>query len=260
MPAITLTTDLGINDHYVGALKGTILSQMPEAVIVDITHLVPPFNIHHGAYILKNAYPNFPKDTVHILGVNAESSPTQKHLAIYCDGHYFIGADNGAFSLLFEKRPDKIFDLSNVRQDTELLTFPVRDVFVKAACHIARGGTLEILGAEQNEFSKVDLFKPAFDNNNIHGVIIYIDSYGNVVLNITRQFFNDSVKGRKFAIEFPPGEEINSISQTYSNVPRGEISALFNSAGYLELSMNQGKIAEMYGAGINNIITIRIEE
>jgi len=260
MPIITLTTDLGINDHYVGALKGTILSQMPEAIIVDITHLVPPFNIHHAAYILKNAYPNFPKETVHILGVNAESSAEQKHLAIYCDGHYFIGADNGAFSILFEKVPDKIVDLSNLRQDTELLTFPVRDVFVKAACHIARGGTLEILGAEQNSFSKVDLFQPALENNSIQTVITYIDSYGNAVLNITRPFFNEAVKGRKFAIEFPPGEEITSISLTYSDVPKGEISALFNSAGYLELSMNQGKISEMYGAGINNIITIRIEE
>ena len=260
MAVITLTTDLGLKDHYAGALKGTILTQMPEATIVDITHLVPAFNIHHAAYALKNAYPNFPKGTVHILGVNAESSSEQKHLAIFCDGHYFIGADNGAFSILFEKVPDKIVDLSNVRQDIELLTFPVRDVFVKAACHIARGGTLEILGAEQPGFSQVDLFKPALENNSIQAVITYIDSYGNVVLNITRQLFNDTVRGRKFAIEFPPGEEITSISQTYSDVPKGEIAALFNSAGYLELSMNQGRISDMYGAGINNIITISITE
>ena len=259
MPIITLTTDLGIHDHYAGALKGTIISQYPEAAIVDITHLAPPFNIHHAAYILKNAYSNFPAGTIHIIGVNAESSAQQKHLAIYNDGHYFIGADNGTFSLLFEKKSDKIVDLSNIRQDTDLLTFPVRDIFVKAACHIARGGQLEVLGAVQEDFTKVDLFKPAVNQNTIQAVIIYIDSYGNVVLNITRKFFTETVRGRNFSIEFPPGEEITAISKTYSDVPKGEIAAIFNSAGYLEMSMNQGKIAEMYGAGINNIVTIKIE-
>jgi S-adenosyl-L-methionine hydrolase (adenosine-forming) len=259
MPIITLTTDLGIHDHYVGALKGTILSQFSEATIIDITHLVPPFNIHHAAYILKNAYESFPTGSIHLIGVNVESSGKQKHLAIYNNGHYFIGADNGVFSLLFDKTPDKMVDLSNIRQDTELLTFPVKDIFVKAACHIARGGELEILGLLQGDYTKMDLFKPAIMTNSIQAVIIYIDSYGNVVLNITRKLFDEAVKGRSFAIEFPPGEEIRSISKTYSDVPKGEIAALFNSAGYLEISMCQGKIAEMYGTGINNIVTISIQ-
>lgn len=90
MPIITLTTDLGLSDYYVGALKGTILSQMPEVTIVDITHNVPAFDIRHGAYVLKQAYPNFPKGTVHIIGINAEASANQNHIAISCDGHFFV--------------------------------------------------------------------------------------------------------------------------------------------------------------------------
>lgn len=258
MAAITLTTDLGLTDYYVGAVKGALLTQMPEAVIVDITHSIPPFNIHHGAYVLKSAYPNFPKGAVHIIGVNAETSSENNHLAIFCDGHYFIGSDNGIFSLLFDKVPDKMVDLSNVRQDTEMLTFPLRDVFVKAACHLARGGTLEILGAVQNQFRKLDVFKPVVENNRIQAVVIYIDAYSNAVLNITRPFFNDIVKGRNFVIEFSAGE-ISEISQTYSDVPQGEILALFNSAGYLEIALNRGGIAEMYNVERNSMVTIRIE-
>ena len=171
MALITLTTDLGIHDYYVGALKGTILSQMPEAIIVDISHSIPSFNIHHAAFVLKQAFPNFPQGTVHIIGVNAEAFSSQSHLAILCDGHYFIGNDNGVFSLLFEKIPDKIYDLSNIRQDTDILIFPLKDIFVKAACHLARGGIPEVLGMQQEKFANADLINPVFSENVLYGTV-----------------------------------------------------------------------------------------
>lgn len=259
MAVITLTTDLGLHDYYVGALKGAILSQMPEVSIVDITHSVPAFDVRHAAYVLRQAYPNFPKDTVHILGINAEATPNQSHLAIYCDGHYFVGTDNGIFSLLFDKVPDKIYDLSNIRQDTDLLIFPVKDIFVKAACHLARGGTPEVLGVQQETFRKVDTVNPVFADNVLHGTVIYIDSYGNSVLNITRQFFNDSIKGKKFAIEFS-GEEITEISQRYNEAIGGNILALFNSAGYLEIAQAQDSVSRLYNLTVGSSVTIRITE
>ena len=259
MAVITLTTDLGLHDYYVGALKGSILSQMPEVAIVDISHSVPAFDIRHAAYVLRQAYPNFPKETVHILGVNAEISANQTHLAIYCDGHYFIGTDNGIFSLLFDKIPDKIYDLSNIRQETELLIFPLKNIFVKAACHLARGGTPEVLGMQQNDFRKVDTVNPVFTDNTLHGTVIYIDSYGNAVVNITKKLFTDTVKGKSFTIEFS-GEEINEISQRYNETAGGNILALFNSAGYLEIAQVQDSVSKLYNLSVSSPVVIRVAE
>ena len=259
MPVITLTTDLGLHDYYVGALKGAILSQMPEVTIIDITHSVPAFDIRHAAYVLKQAYPSFPRGTVHILGVNAEASSGQNYVAILCDGHYFIGTDNGIFSLLFDKVPDKIYDLGNIRQETELMIFPLRDIFVKAACHIARGGTPEVLGMQQDDFTKLDTVQPVFTENVLHGTVIYIDSYGNSVVNITRQLFTESIKGRKFTIEFQ-GEVINEISQRYNEVSGGSILGLFNSAGLLEIAQVQDSISRLYSLTVGSAVTIRVAE
>lgn len=259
MPVITLTTDLGLHDYYVGALKGTILSQMPEVSIVDISHSVPAFDIRHAAYVLRQAYPSFPKGTVHILGVNAEAATAQNHVAIYCDGHYFIGTDNGIFSLLFEKVPDKIYDLSNIRQETDLLIFPVKDIFVKAACHLARGGTPEVLGMQKTDFRKVDTVNPVFADSTLHGTVIYIDSYGNTVINITKQQFNDTVKGKNFIIEFS-GEVINEISTSYSETAGGNILALFNSAGYLEIAQVQDSLSRLYNLSVGSPVVVRVSE
>ena len=259
MAVITLTTDLGLHDYYVGALKGAILTQIPDISIVDISHSVPAFDIRHAAYMLKQAYPNFPPGTVHIVGINAEAAPDQSHLAILCDGHFFIGTDNGIFSLLFDKIPDKIYDLSNIRQETELLIFPVKDIFVKAACHIARGGTPEVLGRQQEGFKKVDTVNPVFAENVLHGMVIYVDSYGNSVININRTFFNETIKGRGFTIEFQ-GEEINQISQRYNEVAGGGILALFNSADYLEIAQVQDNVSRLYGLTVGSPVTIRIAE
>ncbi len=259
MPVITLTTDLGLHDYYVGALKGAILTQMPEVTIVDISHSVPAFDIRHAAYVLRQAYTNFPKDTVHILGINAEANANQGHLAIYCDGHYFVGTDNGIFSLLFDKVPDKIYDLSNIRQETELLIFPVKDIFVKAACHLARGGTPEVLGVQQEDFRKVDTVHPVFTDNVLHGTIIYIDFYGNAIVNISKKLFQDTVKGKNFAIEFS-GEEINEISMRYNETAGGNILAIFNSAGNLEIAQVQGNVSQLYGLMVGGPVVVRIIE
>lgn len=259
MPIITLTTDLGLSDYYVGALKGAILTQMPEVTIVDISHNIPAFDIRHGAYVVKQAYPSFPKGTVHIIGINAEASADQNHLAILCDGHYFIGTDNGVFSMLFDIVPDKIVDLSNIRQDTDLLIFPLKDIFVKAACHLARGGTPEVLGLPQQDFVRVNTIRPVFSDNVLYGIVMYIDSYGNAVTNITRQLFNDTVRGKTFSIEFQ-GEEITKISQRYNEVLFGDILALFNSAGYLEIAQLRDSVTKLYNLEVGSSVTIRITE
>ena len=113
MAIITLTTDFGLKDHFVGALKGTIYKELPDAKIVDISHHISPFNIHECAYVLENSYRSFPEGSIHIVGVDAEPTPENKHLALFIDGHYFIVANNGIIGLITsERRPEKVVEIN----------------------------------------------------------------------------------------------------------------------------------------------------
>ncbi|MDH3323254.1 MAG: SAM-dependent chlorinase/fluorinase, partial [Flavobacteriaceae bacterium] len=139
MPIITLTTDFGTKDHFVGALKGAIYKDLQEAKIVDISHQITPFSITETAYILKNSYQNFPKGTIHIIGVDAEISIENRPLAIQLDGQFFICGDNGIISMITnEIIPEKLVEITI--QNTETNIPAILDIFVKVACHIARGG------------------------------------------------------------------------------------------------------------------------
>ena len=144
MAIITLTTDFGEKDHFAGAIKGAIYSELPDVKIVDISHSVSPFNIPEAAYIIFNAYNSFPKGTIHIIGIDSEINEENKHIAIKLDDHYFICANNGIMSMICaEIAPEKIVEI-NIHDKIET-SFPVLDVFVKMACHIARGGKLEVI-------------------------------------------------------------------------------------------------------------------
>ncbi len=255
MAIITLTSDLGTKDYYVSAVKGAILSELPDAIIVDITHEIEPFDIFQASYVLKNSYINFPPGSIHIIGVNAQPDINVPYVAMYANGHYFIGSDNGMFSLLLDIAPEKIVVI-NLKQDSNYLNFPIRDVFVKAACHIARGGTLEIIGNIRETFNERTVFRPVIESDSLRGTIIYIDSYGNAISNISKKIFNDASRGRSFVIDFVR-YSIDTISESYNQVAEGEIIALFNSAGYLELSINKGKIVKLLNMQLGDIITIR---
>ncbi len=254
MPIITLTSDWGLKDHYLGAVKGAILSRLPEALIIDITHTIPSFNSEQAAFILKNAWSNYPKGTVHIIAVNTEESEKFPHTAIEYNGHYFIGTDNGIFSLLCDKPPDKIVEIQ-VPQDTDYFTFSTRDRFVKVAIHLAKGGRIEELGKVKNRILEKILLKPVIDKEVIKGHVMYIDSYENVITNITEPVFNEKKKGHKFSIFFR-SYEIKKISRSYQDVPPGEILALFDSNRYLEIAINQGNAAGLLGLDYKDMIRI----
>jgi S-adenosylmethionine hydrolase len=184
MPIITLTTDFGLKDHFVGAIKGHIYKELPEATIVDISHQISPFHIQECAYLLKNAYKAFPEGSIHIVGVDSEKTSENTHLAVLVDNHYFITADNGVISLIIEEvNPDKIVEiqLPNLTEDS----FPVLGVFVQVACHLARGGTLEVIGKPFSDIRAIKELTPSVTNNGntILGSVLYIDNYGNVVSN-----------------------------------------------------------------------------
>jgi S-adenosyl-L-methionine hydrolase (adenosine-forming) len=260
MAIITLTTDLGLKDYYVSTIKGAILSQLPEVNIVDISHQVLPFDISQAAFILKNSYNSFPKGSIHIIGVNAEADENTILVGLYANGHYFFGADNGIFSLLFDFKPDLIVEL-NIRQEPGFLTFPLKDVLVKAACHAARGGTLEVIGTVIESVKERTLLKPFGGNNIIRGIISYIDSYENMITNIDAQLFKETGKGFPFSIDMPYNRNsISSISKVYNDVPPGEMLALFNSAGLLEIAINKGNAAGLLSLKLGDPITVNFND
>lgn len=256
MAIITLTSDLGLKDYYVASLKGAILSQTPNVKIIDITHDIPSFNFSKAAFVVKNCYRDFPQGSVHIIGVSSESSLEIPHVVIFEKGHYFIGADNGMFSLIFDNPPEKIFEL-NINQDTDRITFPAKDVFVKAACHLIRGGTMEVIGKQKNELMVRTLFSAVSENNTIRGMASYIDHYGNIITNITEQLFKTYGRGRKFGIFFRnTNYEINTITSSYNSVIEGERVAMFSSTGFIEIAVNKGNASKLFGIKENDIIRI----
>jgi S-adenosylmethionine hydrolase len=274
MSIITLTTDFGTKDHFVGSVKGTIYGELPNARIVDISHHISPFNITETAYILKNAYKSFPDGSIHIIGVDSELNEENKHIALKLDNHYFICADNGVISLLAaEKKPEKVVEI-NIHDHIET-SFPVLDVFVKVACHIARGGTLEIIGKIIPNFKRLIELQPSVsvDKKTIFGNIIYIDNYGNSITNISKKLFQEIGKGRDFEITANK-YTFKKIYSKYSefvdfSIPKeqrqkdGSKLALFNSANYLEISMYRSNLNTVGGAssllGLNyrDVITLK---
>lgn len=257
MGIITLISDWGNSDYYTAAVKGMILSQLPETRIVDITHQIEPFNSTQAAYIIKNAYKNFPEGTIHILGINTEESINHPHTVAIYDKHYFIGTDEGIFSLIFDGEPEQMIELE-IMQDSENFTFSSRDRFVKAAIHLLKGDPIEQLGSQKKELKKKLLFEPIVDPNYIRGVVVHIDSYENLITNIPKSLFKKVVGNKKFSISFR-SDSVSKISDSYGDVRPGEVVALFGSNNMLEIAINQGNAASLLGIGWNHTVFVNID-
>lgn len=273
MPIVTLTTDFGEKDHYVGAVKGAIYNEIIDLKIVDISHSISPFHITEAAYIIQNAYKSFPAGSIHIIGIDSELNPENKHIAVYLDGHYFICANNGIISMLSsEIRPEKIVEI-NIH-DRVYTNFPVLEVFVKVACHIARGGTLEVIGKSIDKVKELTRIRPVVnaENSQIIGNVIYIDNYGNVVSNITKSLFEKIGKGRDFRITARTAN-FSKVHTHYSDainfdIPQerreedGKKLALWNTSNYLELAIYKsnprtvGSASTLFGLEYWDTVTI----
>lgn len=245
MTFITLTTDFGLKDYSVGAVKGRIYSELPDAKIVDISHQITPFNIIETAYILKNAYKNFPEGTIHIVGVDAEQSPIKRHLLVKLDGHFFICADNGIISMITsEIEPTEIFKISSLKT-----SFPTLNIFTKIACDIIKGKPLSEIGTPINEYKKLAEIQPEISENGLKAKVVYIDHYNNIVTNISKSLFDEIANGRAFKIHFER-YDFTKIYNQYNDIVdfdiqnikefEGKRLALFNSEGMLEIAMFKG--------------------
>jgi len=258
MAIITLTTDLGDKDIYQAALKGSILKLLPSVNIVDITHSVAAFNVQQAAFILKNSFYYFPDDTVHLIGIDTVYIKETKYLAVQYKNHYFVGADNGIFSLMFDAEPDEIVEI-NIMQDLKFLHFPLADIFVKTACHLADGGKLKDIGLPVSSVEKKMNLQPVIEKNVIKGAVIYIDSFQNVITNITKEFFNRVQEGRNFTLSFKRNETINHLSWYYNEVPEGEKLCLFGISDHLEIAINKGNAAGLLGLSLGDTVIIDFE-
>lgn len=256
MALITLTSDMGLKDYYVAAVKGAIYKEEPTAKVLDISHNIPPFDIAQAAFVLRNTYPDLPDGTINIISVNPEEDEQTEHMVVRYKEQYFISADNGIFALLFDGLPEAIFALA-IAQDSNEFTFPTKHVFVKAACHLARGGTPEIIGKKRDSVTQKQNFRAAVDKNVIRGAVIYIDAYGNVITNINRQTFNEVGKGRPYRIFFKREQySISHIHEQYNDVQEGDKVALFSSSGFLEIAINRG--VEGSGGGADQLFGLRM--
>ena len=273
MSIITLTTDFGFKDYFVSVIKASIYNEIPNANVIDISNSISPFNHSEAAYILKNAYRAFPKKSIHIVGVDSEFSPENKHLLMSFDGHYFIGADNGIFSLLLGGRKyDRLVEI-NIH-DVNVSSFPVLDVFVKVAGHLSRKGNMEVVGIKTNELKEIINVNPVINESQTQliGSVIYIDNFGNVVANIKKNFFLEIQKSRNFVV-YANSVKFQKIYNSYSeaidfDIPKnkreeeGKKIAIWNSAGYLEISIyksNPSKVGSansLFGLEFRTTITV----
>jgi S-adenosylmethionine hydrolase len=255
MSIITLTTDLGDKDIYLAALKGSILKLLPAVNIVDITNSVAAFNVQQAAFILKNSFYYFPDNTVHLIGIDTVYSGDTKYLALKYKNHYFVGADNGIFSLMFNDEPEELVEL-NIMQDLKFLHFPLADIFVKAACHLASGGKVSEIGIPLNEIEKKMNLQPVIEKNLIKGAVIYIDSFQNVITNITKDLFNRVQQSRNFVLQFKRNETISHLSWHYNEVPEGEKLCLFGISDHLEIAINKGNASGLLGLNLGDSVII----
>jgi len=255
MAIITLTTDLGYKDFYQAALKGSIYSLMPNVNIIDVTHSISAFNIPQAAFVLKNAFHYFPKGTVHLIGIDSVYSDRTRYLAVQYRGHYFVGADNGIFSLMFEGHPDEMVEL-NIMQDLKFLHFPLTDIFAKASCHIAGGGSLVDIGIPVTLLEDKVNLQPVIERDTIRGSVIYIDSFQNVITNISKDLFSRVQQNRAFTLFFRKNESISQLSWHYNEVPEGEKLCLFGISNHLEIAINKGNASGLLGLQLGDIVRV----
>ena len=246
MPLLTLTSDIGQQDFLVGAVKGQLLQHAVSFSLVDITHQLSPFNYPQAAYVCRNAIKNFPVGTYHLIMVNLFDEKPDHLLLAQHNGYYIGCADNGLLTMILEEVPQKAVALQ-LDKTQQKNTLYCTAVFAKAFNELNSGKAIEEVGDATVSIRVKNPLRPLLGNNWIEGQIIFIDNFENVIVNITREEFEEQRRGRSFKIVFKRDEVIDKISDTYADVAEGEKLAMFNSAAYLEIAINKGNAAGLFG-------------
>jgi S-adenosyl-L-methionine hydrolase (adenosine-forming) len=246
MPLISLTSDIGHQDYLVGAIKAQLLQINPAFTLVDVSHCVPPFNYPQAAYVCRSAFKNFPEFTYHIIMVNLFETKPEQLLLAYHKNQYLLCPDNGLLTMILEEKPELVIGVPLDKIATRN-TIYFASVMGKVVNKLVNGESIKSIGIPDVSYLEKNHLRPMLDKGWIEGQIIFIDNFENVIVNITREQFEEQRKGRSFRIVFKRDEVIDRISETYADANEGEKLALFNSAGYLEIAINKGNAAGLFG-------------
>jgi len=253
MKAVTLISDFGTQDQYSAMLKGAMLSLNPDLNIVDVSHQVDTHDIRQAAYFLKAIYQKFPAGTIHIVAVHNFYDPNFEIICFEHKERYFIGPNNGVFSLTFDTVDESsIYRIVFDEDRNDLFSLIAHGVAL-----ISKGLSITEVGPPLNHYEKKLAVQPVITDNEIRATIVHVDKYENLVLNVHKEFFEYIRKGRQVEIYFKFQSPVKQIHNNYSEVPMGEVVCLFNAANYLEISINMGKAASQLDLMKDETIPIR---
>jgi S-adenosylmethionine hydrolase len=257
MAIVTLLTDSGESDFYVAAIKAKILSTNPGLTIVDISHHISSCDIAHAAFVLRAVFRDFPKGTVHLVGVDAIGNRNDVPVAVQLEEHFFIGADNGLFGLISDKPAQNVIELNKVNRIAT--TFPEKDIFAPAAAKLASGVNVSSLGTPLPQFRKMTDRYVKATKKMIAGHVIRVDHSGNLITNIPRDAFETLSKGKNYVIQFG-GEKFRKIQTSYNQAEQGDCVVMFNSLNLLEIGIYKGNASTLLGLHYDSPVSIIFEE
>ena len=257
---ITFTTDFGTRDPYAGIMKGIVLTINPEARQIDITHDIPAHDIINASFMLANVYQHFPPGTVHVTIVDPGVGGGRKNIAVLTERYFFIGPDNGLFTIVFSK--EKVLEIREIKNVPFIMkkisnTFQGRDVFAPCAGYISAGRSFSDLGPVINNIQHLEYPEIFKNEKTLIGEVVSIDSFGNMITNISKQTLRTFLGKHKFEIYFA-AERFNKIASHYAEIPVGKPLILFGSTGYLEISMNGGSASSYFMTSLGTKITVQL--
>ena len=246
---ITLTTDFGSADHFVGAMKGVILTIAPRARIVDITHEITPYQISEGAFVVAQAWRYFPKGSIHVVVVDPGVGSARRPILAQAGGHYFIAPDNGVLSMVYDAAEPKVRIISNVKMMSRHVsrTFHGRDIFAPAAAHLARGAPAARFGNSITDYVHSVLKPELVSPGCWRGAVLKVDRFGNLITNFQMDAFA-GLKTRPFELRAGSGR-VRRLALTFSDAPIGDVFAIVGSSGYIEVAANQASAAQLLSCG-----------
>lgn len=257
MAIVTLLTDSGESDHYVAAIKARIIGVNPGIRIEDISHKIQPTDIAHAAFVLKSVFRDFPKGTVHLVGVASSGNRGDAFIALQLEDHFFVGADNGLFGLISDRPHQNLVELNTINSITT--TFPERDIFAPAAAKLASGVSLSDLGKPMQVFKKMIDRQVKATKKQIAGTVVRVDSFGNLITNIPKEAFDILSRNKTYTIQFG-GEKFRRIHAQYNHADEGECFIVFNSLGVLEIGIYKGNASELLGLEYDSMVNIVFDE
>lgn len=263
-PIVTLTTDFGLNDHFVGNIRGVILGIVPEAEIVDICHAVQAFDVLDGAITIAQAYSYFPNGTVHMVIVDPGVGTVRRPILLSTEGHTFVAPDNGVLSMIYAR--EERIHVRHITAEHYFLqpvsnTFHARDIFAPVAAYLAKGVDSAKFGEDITDFVRFNAPKPKpVDEKTLRGVVLKVDRFGNLITNITQQDVPALFQATPPSFKIVAGKrEITEIHANYAEGAPNEVFGILGSMGYLEIAANRAAAAQIVGAGKGSEVSVILE-